>query len=260
MPGRVAVVDQHQRAVAVGKGADLLQLGDVAVHREHAVAGDELEPRAGVVGLLQAILELVHVRIGEAVALRLAEADSVDDRGVVEAVGNDRVLLIEQRLEHPAIGVETGGEHDRVLLAQVLGDRLLELTMQRLRSADEAHRGHAEAEFVHRAARRRDDVRVVGEAEVIVGAEIDGFARALRGRDMDPPALRSGQQPLAFCEARRLDVVEGSADVVEKSVGHGGSPVYVSASIAAPRERSNPRAIQRATKTPCGDCTNRRHI
>ena len=151
------------------------------------------------VGLLEAILELIHVRIGEAIALGLAEPHAVDDRGVVEAVGNDRVLLVEQRLEHAAIGVETGGEHDRVVLAQMLGDRLLELTMQRLRAANEAHRGHAEAEFVHRAARRRDDVRVIGEAKVIVGAEVDGFADALGGRNTDPPTLRSGQQPLAFC-------------------------------------------------------------
>ena len=55
--------------------------------------------------------------------------------------------FVEQRLEHAAIGVETGGEHDRVVLAQVLGDRLFELAMQRLRAADEAHRGHAEAEL-----------------------------------------------------------------------------------------------------------------
>ena len=76
---------------------------------------------------------------------------------------------------------------------------------------------------VHGAARRRDDVRMIGEAEVIVGAEIDRIARALRGGDMDAPALRPGQQPLAFCEARRLDVVEGGADVAQKGVGHGGS-------------------------------------
>ena len=214
---------KHQRAVTVGKFADLFQLGDIAVHREHAVAGDELELRACCVGLLQAVLELVHVRIGEAVPLRLAEPHAVDDRGVVEAVGNDRIFVSKQRLEHAAIGVETGGEHNRVRLAQVLGNRLLEFTMQRLRSADEAHGGHAEAECVHGAARRRDHVRVVGEAQVIVGAEIDRIARALRRRDMDAPALRSGQQALALREARRLDVVEGSADVVEKGVGHSAS-------------------------------------
>ena len=181
--------------------------------------------------------------------------------------------FIEQRLEHAAIGVETGGEHDRVRLAQVPGDRLLELAMQSLRSADEAHRSHAEAELVHGASRRRDDVRVIGEAEIIVGAEIDRFARALRGCDTDAPALRPGQQPLAFCQALGLDVVERGADVVEKGFGHGGS-CSIKPSIAAPRERSNRCARfpplrreraklgllnrnLRATKTPCGDCTNR---
>ena len=105
-------------------------------------------------------------------------------------------------------------------LPKVLGDRLLELAMQRLCAADEAHRRHAETELLHGAPRRRDDVRMVGETEIIVGAEIDGIARALRRRDMDAPALRPGQQPLTLCEALRLDVIEGGANVVEKGVGH----------------------------------------
>ena len=166
-----------------------------------------------------------------------------------KAVGDDRVGFVEQRLEHAAIGVETGGEHDRVVLAEVFGDRLFELAMQRLRAADEAHRGHAEAEFVHRALGRRDDIGMVGEAEVIVGAEVDGFARAFRPGDADPPALRSVEQAFALQQALRLDVVEGRAHVVEKGCGHSGSRVRVNASIAAPRERSNPRAILPA----CGE-------
>jgi hypothetical protein len=64
---------------------------------------------------------------------------------------------------------------------------------------------------------------MVGEAEVIVGAEIDRFARAFRAADADPPALRPGQQALALEQARRLDLVEGCADVVEKGIGHGRS-------------------------------------
>ena len=93
--------------------------------------------------------------------------------------------------------------------------------MQRLRAADEAHRGHAEAELVHRPARGGDDVRVIGEAEIIVGAEVDRLARAFRRGDADAAALRPGQQPLALREARRLDVVEGREDMAEKGVGHG---------------------------------------
>ena len=135
---------------------------------------------------------------------------------MVEAVGDDGVGFVEQRLEHPAIGVEAGGEEDRVVLAEMVGDRLLELAMEGLRAADETHRGHAEAEIVHRALRRRDDVGMVGEAEIIVGAEIDRLALAVRPGDADPPALRPGDQPLAFGEAGGLDFVERRAEVVEE--------------------------------------------
>ena len=99
-------------------------------------------------------------------------------------------LLAEQRLEHAAVGVEAGGEEDRVVLAEMSGDRLLELAMQRLRAADEAHRGHAEAELVHRALGGGDHLGMVGETEIIVGAEVERLARRCPG-DADAPALRA---------------------------------------------------------------------
>ena len=233
MSGRVAVVDQDERAVAVGERADLPELRDMAVHREDAVGRDQLEPRTVGLGLLQPVLELVHVGIGEAVASRLGQPDAVDDRGVVEAVGDDRVLFAHQRLEHAAVGVEAGGEHDRVVLAEVFRDRQLELAMQRLRPADEPNRGHAEAERVHRLPGRGDDLGMVGEAEVIVGAEIDHVARAAGRGDADMSALRAGEQALALEKAGSVDLVEGGADVPQERVGHGASRICRDDSIAA---------------------------
>ena len=137
---------------------------------------------------------------------------------MVEAVGNDRVLFTHQRLEYAAVGVETGGERDRVILAEVLCDGELELAVQRLRAADEAHRGHAKAELLHRPRGGGDDLRVIGEAEVVVGAEIERLARAVLRRHPDAPALRAGQQSLALREARRLDLVERRANMPEERV------------------------------------------
>ena len=178
--------------------------------------------RASPRRLLETILQSLHVANWRSVTLGFAQPDPVDDRGVVEAVGDNRVLFIQERLEHAAVGVEAGGEEDGVLLAEVPGDRRFELAVQRLRAADEAHRGHAEAEFVHRPPRGGDDVRMIGQAEIIVGAEIDRLARAFRRGDADPSTLRAGQQPLALGEAGRLDFVEGRADVTQESIGHGG--------------------------------------
>ena len=95
--GGVAVVDHHQCAVALGQVADLDQLGHVAVHREDAVGGDEPRPRAAC--LLQAALELDHVAVTVAQARRLAQANAVDDRGVIETVRDHRVFLAQQGLE-----------------------------------------------------------------------------------------------------------------------------------------------------------------
>ena len=66
--------------------------------------------------------------------------------------------------------------------------------MQRLRAADEAHRRHAEAESFEPCLGGGDDFGMVGQAEIVVGAEIDHFAPA----DADPPALRAFDQPLAL--------------------------------------------------------------
>ena len=78
-------------------------------------------------GLRQLGFEIRHVAIGVAVARCLAEADAVDDRGMVQGVGDDGVLLAEERLEHAAIGVETGGVEDGILHLHIAGDAGFEL-------------------------------------------------------------------------------------------------------------------------------------
>src|SRR5690606_1310384 len=96
--GRMAVVDMYQRAVLVGQRTDLVQWRDEPVHREHAVGGDQLGAGARRVGGLQLHFEVGHVAVGVAEALGLAQPYPVDDRGVVERVGDDRVLRSQQRL------------------------------------------------------------------------------------------------------------------------------------------------------------------
>ena len=56
-------------------------------------------------------------------------------------------------------------------------DRRLELLVQLLRAADEAHRGHAVAVAVERVLGGVAQFGVVGEAEVVVGAEVQHLAR-----------------------------------------------------------------------------------
>ena len=160
--GGVRVVHHDQRVIVIGEIADGAQIRDRAVHREHTVGGDEAGSGAG--RLLQTVLELRHVVVGIAIALRLAEANAVDDARVIERIGNDGVALIQQCFEQAAVGVEARGIEDRVFFAQEPAQALLELLVDALGAADEAHRGHAVAEAIDSAVGRFPDGRLIREA------------------------------------------------------------------------------------------------
>ena len=99
--------------------------------------------------------------------------------------------------------------------------------------------------------RRRDDVGMIGEAEIIVGAEIDHLARPAADATRMRPPCGPVDQPLALGQAAGFDLVERRAEVFEKGVGHGASRFVPSSSIAAPREGSNRRAI--VPRPACGE-------
>jgi hypothetical protein len=135
---------------------------------------------------------------------------------VVQRVGDDGVLGAEERLEKAAVGVEAGGEEDRVVVAEVFGQSRFEATVQVLRAADEADRGHAEAVVVHRLLRGGDQAGIVGEAEVVVGAEV----QHLPPGHLHMCALGAGDQAFALHQPVGLDLGEGRGDVAEE-----GAPI-----------------------------------
>ena len=168
----VAVVHHRQRVEFIRKVADGLQVGDIAVHGEHAVGGDENFLAAGCAGRLELGAQIVHIVVLIAEALRLAETHAVDDGGVVQLVGNDGVLRAEQRLEQAAVGVEAGGIEDGVVRTDEIGDPALQLLMNFLRAADEADRRKAEAPAVIAFLRSFDQRGMGRKTEIIVGAEV----------------------------------------------------------------------------------------
>ena len=56
------------------------------------------------------------------VAVGLAQADAVDDGGVVQRVADDRVLVVQQRLEDPGVRVEPDQEKYPAHCHSDLGD------------------------------------------------------------------------------------------------------------------------------------------
>ena len=230
----VAVVDHDQGAVFVGQRPDVLQLRDIAVHREGAVGGDDDLARAVRPGLFQLGLEVVHVRVGEAVALGLAQPDAVDDRGVVQAVGDDGVLGPEQGFEDAAVGVKGGREQDRVLEAEIVGDGALQLLVDLQRTADEADRGRACAPFPLRFDPRLRHPLVASEAEIIVGAEVKDVAAA----DLDHRPLAGGDDAFGLGQALGVDIGEFRADAVVETGCHARSATRFQAAFEPPRVKS----------------------
>ena len=154
----MAVVDHHKGVIPLGQVADLIESGDGAVHAERPVGGDH--PVANVLRFLELGLEVGHVAVFEDVSCGLAQADAVDDGGMVEGIGQDRVILAQQRLEEPAVGVEAGDVQDRIVGAEEAADLLLELFVYILRAADEAYAAHAVAVGVERLAGGLDHLRM----------------------------------------------------------------------------------------------------
>ena len=241
----VRIVDHHQRVVRVGEIADRSQIGDDAVHREHAVGRDQLEARAGGVGLGELRFEIRHVVVAIAVALRLAEPDAVDDARVIQFVADDGVLFAQQRLEQPAVRVEAARVEDGVVGAEERGERRFERRVHALRAADEAHRRHPVAVPVETVARGGDEPRIVGESEVVVGAEIDDRGAA---RELDLRRLRRADDALLLVEAVGANLIEHAAQMSEVGVVHR---MILSAGTGK-RTAENPHDSGRTRPAPAG--------
>jgi len=215
---RVAVVDHDEGLVFFGEVTDFAERSDEAVHRKYAVGDDEFEARASGIGGLKLFFEVVEVAVGVAEALSFAETHAVDDGGVVEGVTDDGVLGGEEGFEHAAVGVETGGEEDRVFGAEEGGEGLLEFAVHPLGAADEAHRGGTVAPALERGVASGDEIGVVTETEVVVGAEVEHLATVF---ERDAGALGGADDAFAFVEAVGFDRGEGGLQVLAVSGSHG---------------------------------------
>ena len=61
---------------------------------------------------------------------------------------------------------------------------------------------------------------MIGEAEIIVGAEVERLARRAVGGDLDARTLRPGDQPLALGQPGGVDLGQRRTQMGQKGVGH----------------------------------------
>lgn len=214
----MAVVDHDHGVVPFGEIADFAKAGDGAVHRKHAVGGDEFEASAIGVGARELGVEIGEVVVAVAVAPGLGEADAVDDGSVIEFVADHGVLGAEQGFEKAGIGVEAGGVEQRVLGAEKLAEAGLQFAVDLLRAADEANGGKPVTPTVEGGVGGGDEGGVVGETEVVVGAEIEQ-AGVIGG--VDTGLLRGSEKALGFAKPGGFEVGRSLPQMGEKGRRHG---------------------------------------
>jgi hypothetical protein len=167
--------------------------------------------RAGVV--LHLAPQVGHVVVAELADLAEGEPRSVDDAGMVLLVEVDGVSLSDQAGDRAQVDLESGGEHDGRVLADELRQAPLELDVQVERPIQEAAAGAAGAVLADRGDGRLLHPGVVGQAEVVVGAQHeqppapDGNLRVLRRLD-HPEEGVDPRLPDAVCVLEALALVE----------------------------------------------------
>ena len=178
----VGVVYAEVRAVLIAEFAEFGEVGDVAFHGEDAV-GDQPD-LAGDLGVVFGAFEHLSARIHVGVFVDglldaflddRREAHRVDDARVVEGVGDDDVAGFAGGGEEGLGRVPAGDEGVGGFGAHVLGDGLFEGMVGGESAADEADGCGAGSVGFQCFDPGVDDIGVVGEAEVVVGAHADAF-------------------------------------------------------------------------------------
>ena len=125
--GGVGFVDDHSRAVGSREVDDVAQGCEVAVHGEHRVGDDH---RAASVGSLQSGSQRVQIAMLIDDGLGAREPAAVDDRGMVQRVGEDHVPVVGERRDHAEVGQVARPEQHAGLMAFELRQFGLELLVR----------------------------------------------------------------------------------------------------------------------------------
>ena len=142
---------------------------------------------------------------------------------MVQRVTDDGVFRSEQGLEQAAVGVKTGRVKNRVFGAEKGADAFLEGLVNRLRPADKPDRRHTIAVLVKRLVGSGNDLGVIGEAQVVVRAEVQDLFRVAIGLYVDGGLLGSGDQALLLVEPLCFECFGLLRERCEEGCWHGNS-------------------------------------
>ena len=104
--GRMRFVYHYQRIVFFCQFANLIHRSHITVHREHTVSSNDTVALS--LSFLQAAFQVSHVCIGITITFCLTQTHTVNDRSVVQCIGNDCILVGQQRFEQTTVCIKAG--------------------------------------------------------------------------------------------------------------------------------------------------------
>ena len=124
----MSLIDHHIGIVLASQAHNLGQIGDVALHGEHAIGNDELHGLG--VAARQLMLQRGHITMPILARRREGEAAPLDDGGVVEFITDDVVFTSCHTRHYTEIGLKTRGVYHHILLAHPTCQLMLQLQME----------------------------------------------------------------------------------------------------------------------------------
>ena len=163
------LVEIGQRVILPGQRRDLGNRAGVAIHRIDGFKDDDLRPVIRLGG--QQLLEMGHVIVPEDRLFGARQLDARDDRGMVHLVGQDQHV---RKLRHKGrqaglVGDIAAGKGQGAFLAVKGGQLVLERDQSVAGAGDVAGAAGTGAARRCRRAHRRDHVRMLAHAQIIVG-------------------------------------------------------------------------------------------
>ncbi len=172
-PGSVGLVHHQHAPVAARQLVEIRERRDIAVHREDAVGDDQRGTRACAA---QAPLEVLGVAVAVHEHLRPAEPAAVDDARVVELVGEDHLAGPAEGRDRARVRQVAGPEQQRGLGTLEIGEPFLERAVNGHRPRDQTRPPGSSAVAFRGVGGGCPDLGVVGESQVVVGAEEERLA------------------------------------------------------------------------------------
>ena len=117
---------------------------------------------------------------------------------MIELIGDHRVFRGKKGLKQASVGVKAGRVKDGVLHLEEIRQLGFQLLVDLLGAADEAYGGKAKAPAVVGSLGGGDDLRVIRQAQVVVGAHVQDPGS---GRGVDAGPLGGGDDALVLVGA-----------------------------------------------------------